>query len=149
MTHDCVGAMLVREGRVLLGRRAPDAAWLADAWDIFGGHVEPGETDEAALRRELREELGIEAGTLQPLGELAGDAPEPWRLRVFRVHEWGGQPLAHAAGGHVAMRWCTPAEARARLAPAHPGFAPLLEAALAPGAASMATDPDPDPGSPA
>jgi 8-oxo-dGTP diphosphatase len=141
--------MLVREGRVLLGRRAPDAAWLADAWDIFGGHVEPGETGEAALRRELREELGIEAGALQPLGELAGAAPEPWRLRVFGVRAWRGQPLAQAGGGHVATRWCTLAEARARLAPAHPGFAPLLEAALAPGAASMAADQDTDPGSPA
>jgi 8-oxo-dGTP diphosphatase len=149
MRHDCVGALLVRGGRVLLGLRAPDAAWLADAWDIFGGHVEAGETGEAAIRRELEEELGIRAGPVRALGELAGDAPEPWRLRVFAIHEWQGDPDVRVDGSHVAMQWCSLDEARARLAPAHPGFAPLLEAALAPGAASMAAEPDPDPGSPA
>jgi 8-oxo-dGTP diphosphatase len=149
MHHDCVGALLVRDGRVLLGLRAPDAAWLAGAWDVFGGHVEAGETGEAALRRELAEELAIRAGGLRALGELAGDAPEPWRLRMFAVHDWQGEPDPQADGSHVALRWCDLDEARARLSGAHPGFGPLLEAALAPGAASMAADPDPDPGSPA
>ncbi|MDH5835390.1 NUDIX domain-containing protein [Luteimonas kalidii] len=152
MRHDCVGALLVRDARVLLGRRAPDAAWLADAWDIFGGHLEPGETPEAALRRELREELGIDAGALQPLGELCGDQPEPWRLRAFGLHAWRGTPVAHAAGGHVGMRWCGLEEARALLLPAHAGFDALLAAALAmgggPRAASIADEPDPEPGTP-
>lgn len=147
MAHHCVGALLVRDGRVLLGLRAPDAAWLADAWDIFGGHVEPGETEEEALRRELREELGIEAGVLEPMGELDGESPEPWRLRVYRVRAWTGTPQAHRAGGHVAMHWCTHHQARDRLVPAHPGFGPLLAAAFAPGAASIAPVPVPDPGS--
>jgi 8-oxo-dGTP diphosphatase len=147
VAHDCVGALLVREGRVLLGLRAPDAAWLADAWDIFGGHVEAGETPEDALRRELREELGIEAGVLEPMGEMAGESPEPWRLRVYRVRAWTGTPQAHRAGGHVAMRWCTHDQARERLLPAHPGFDRLLAAAFAPGAASIGAGPDLDPGS--
>ena len=147
MAHDCVGALLVRDGRVLLGLRAPDAAWLAGAWDIFGGHVEPGETAEDALRRELREELGIDAGALEPLGTIAGERPEPWRLQVYRVRAWAGSPQAHREGGHVAMRWCDPDGARDRLLPAHPGFAPLLAAAFAPGAASIAAVPVPDPGS--
>ncbi|TYT27079.1 NUDIX domain-containing protein [Luteimonas viscosa] len=140
--HDCVGAMLVRDGRVLLGLRSADAAWLAGAWDIFGGHIEAGESPEDALRRELREELGVRAGALHPLGELTGDAPEAWRLRVFALHDWAGQPLAQPAGGHDAVRWCTLEEARTRLLGAHPGFATLLEQALRPRHAAS-IDPNP------
>jgi len=130
--HDCVGGLLVRDGRVLLGLRAADADWLAGAWDIFGGHIEPGERAQDALRRELDEELGIRAGALRLLGELAGEAPEPWRLRVFAVRDWQGEPRNRQPREHAGVRWCTLDEARTRLAPAHPRFAPLLERALAP-----------------
>ena len=47
--HDCVGALLVREGRILLGRRSDDCDWLAGAWDVFGGHVEAGESGRSVL----------------------------------------------------------------------------------------------------
>ena len=57
--HDCVGALVVKDGEVLLGRRSDDCDWLAGAWDVFGGHVEAGESGEQALARELDEELGI------------------------------------------------------------------------------------------
>ncbi|MBU8975723.1 NUDIX domain-containing protein [Lysobacter sp. MMG2] len=57
--HDCVGALLVRQDRILLGRRSDDCDWLAGAWDVFGGHVEAGESGEQAIARELAEELGI------------------------------------------------------------------------------------------
>jgi 8-oxo-dGTP diphosphatase len=55
-----VAAALIDDaGRVLLQRRAPDRA-MAGLWEFPGGKVEPGELPEAALVRELREELGIE-----------------------------------------------------------------------------------------
>ncbi|MDE3074733.1 MAG: NUDIX domain-containing protein, partial [Chloroflexota bacterium] len=50
-------------GRLLLHRRADDGQWAA-----FGGIVEPGETVEAAARREVREEIGIELAALTFLG---------------------------------------------------------------------------------
>jgi len=53
-----VVAALVREqGRILMSRRRPDQA-MPNLWEFPGGKVEPGEHPEAALVRELREELG-------------------------------------------------------------------------------------------
>jgi RimJ/RimL family protein N-acetyltransferase len=56
---DCVGA-LIRDGhgRVFVHRRSPDRRLLPGIWDIVGGHVEPGETPEQALAREIVEETG-------------------------------------------------------------------------------------------
>ena len=54
-----VGAMIEQGGRYLITQRPP-AATLPLLWEFPGGRVEPGETDEAALARELREEMAIE-----------------------------------------------------------------------------------------
>jgi 8-oxo-dGTP diphosphatase len=55
-----VGAMIERDdGRYLITQRPPNAT-LPLLWEFPGGRVEPGETDEEALARELREEMGIE-----------------------------------------------------------------------------------------
>ena len=55
-----VAAILRRGDQVLLCHRHPDREWYPNVWDVPGGHVEPDETLEAALQRELREELGVE-----------------------------------------------------------------------------------------
>ena len=128
--HDCVGALLVRDGRILLGRRREDCDWLAGAWDVFGGHVEAGESGEQAIARELAEELGIVvAGSdLFYVDRLEGDAPEPWRLRLYRAANWSGEPANLAE--HAELRWCALAEAQALLAGAHPDFARVLALAV-------------------
>lgn len=54
-----VGAMIEKDGRYLITQRSPRAS-LPLLWEFPGGRVEAGETDEAALARELREEMGIE-----------------------------------------------------------------------------------------
>ncbi|MBI5200158.1 MAG: 16S rRNA (cytosine(1402)-N(4))-methyltransferase RsmH [Elusimicrobia bacterium] len=59
MTQVCAGVIL-RSGMVLLCRRGPGKK-LAGKWEFPGGRIEPGETPEAALVRELKEELGIDA----------------------------------------------------------------------------------------
>jgi 8-oxo-dGTP diphosphatase len=65
-----VGAAIVRDGRVLAARRTrPSAA--AGRWEFPGGKVEAGETPDAALVREIAEELGV---TVAVTGWLAGDA---------------------------------------------------------------------------
>jgi 8-oxo-dGTP diphosphatase len=53
-----VGAMIEREGKYLITQRPPTAT-LPLLWEFPGGRVEPGESDEEALARELREEMNI------------------------------------------------------------------------------------------
>ena len=94
-----VGAAVVRDGRVLACRRtAPPAA--AGRWEFPGGKVEPGESPEVALARELHEELGVEATVTAWLDGVAaiGDAHQ---LRVALVAV-AGEPVPVE---HDAVRW--------------------------------------------
>jgi len=123
--HDCVGGLLVRGGEVLLGRRADDRDWLPGAWDLFGGHIVSGETAADALRRELHEELGIEMGASRALATLES-AEGGWRLQIFAVDDWTGEPRNRQPHEHAELRWMPLAEAQAKLAHAHPMFAAAI-----------------------
>ena len=81
----CVVGAVIRGGRVLLVRRSPSARFYPDVWDLFGGHVDGGESLEEALRREAREELGIEVLALRWLGQVY-DPVEPAVVYVSRSH---------------------------------------------------------------
>jgi len=124
--HDCVGALLVRNGQVLLGHRSSDCDWLAGAWDVFGGHIEAGESPLGALQRELAEELGVVPLAPVYLATIGGDHPEPWRLRLYLVTTWQGEPENCQPEEHAEIRWCSLAEAQERLGAAHPDFSRLL-----------------------
>jgi len=64
----CVGAIILNPaGQVFVQRRASTAAVWPGAWDIVGGHVEPGESMTDALAREVREETGWETARIGPL----------------------------------------------------------------------------------
>ncbi|MGC4772020.1 NUDIX domain-containing protein [Micromonospora sp. DT44] len=55
----CAGALIVdRDGRIFFQRRSPHRRLFPDCWDIVGGHLEPGEEIDEALRREVTEETG-------------------------------------------------------------------------------------------
>ncbi|KQW49202.1 DNA mismatch repair protein MutT [Nocardioides sp. Root1257] len=95
-----VGAAIIRDGRVLAARRtAPPAT--AGRWELPGGKVEPGETPDEALVREIREELGC---TVAVVGWLPGAVPigERHELRVAVVDLVDGEPEPHE---HDAVRW--------------------------------------------
>ena len=53
----CAAGALIRDGKVLLVKRAPWMRFYPDVWDLFGGHIEGEESAEDALRREAMEEL--------------------------------------------------------------------------------------------
>ena len=85
-------ALIDPDGRVLLARR-PEGKPMAGLWEFPGGKVEPGETPEAALIRELEEELGIRTwnSCLAPLS-FASHAYETFHLLMplFACRRWEG-----------------------------------------------------------
>ncbi len=85
-------ALIDRDGRVLVAER-PAGKSLAGLWEFPGGKVEPGETPEAALIRELREELAIEtwASCLAPL-TFASHSYEAFHLLMplYACRKWEG-----------------------------------------------------------
>lgn len=100
-----VGAAIVRDGRVLAARRtAPPAT--AGRWELPGGKVEPGETPEAALVREIAEELGC---TVAVTGWLPGEVAigERHVLTVAVAELVAGEPQPHE---HDAVRWLAAGE---------------------------------------
>ncbi len=85
-------ALVDADGRVLLAKRPPGKP-LAGLWEFPGGKVEPGETPEAALIRELTEELDIEvvAKCLAPLSFASHGYPEFHLLMpLFICRRWEG-----------------------------------------------------------
>ncbi|WP_190023030.1 (deoxy)nucleoside triphosphate pyrophosphohydrolase [Streptomyces hiroshimensis] len=99
-----VGAALFDEGKLLAARRSAPPE-LAGRWELPGGKLEPGESAEQALVRELREELGVEA---EPLERVVGE----WPLRPpYVLHVWTARLLAGEARplqDHDELRWLTP-----------------------------------------
>ena len=87
-----VTAAVMREGPdVLIARRAPGRR-MAGLWEFPGGKTEPGETPQAALARELREELDIETRIGPLLDAYCHDyGPEPIRILFFAVERVRGE----------------------------------------------------------
>lgn len=87
-------ALIDPDGRVLLAQR-PEGKSMAGLWEFPGGKVEPGESPEAALIRELQEELGINtwSSCLAPL-TFASHAYENFHLLMplFACRKWDGIP---------------------------------------------------------
>jgi 8-oxo-dGTP diphosphatase len=106
--HQIVCGALVRGDQVLLVHRSPDRHAYPNVWDLPGGHVEAGETELAALAREMHEELGVQIapGSMAPLCRLrAGSHEEPVHLSAWLVGGWQGMPTNAAPDEHDELRW--------------------------------------------
>ncbi len=104
-------ALIDADGRVLLAQR-PAGKAMAGLWEFPGGKVEQGETPEAALIRELHEELGIGtwASCLAPL-TFASHAYADFHLLMplFACRKWEGTPQSREG---QALKWVRPNELR-------------------------------------
>lgn len=116
-------ALIDVDGRILLTQR-PEGKSMAGLWEFPGGKVEPGETPEVALIRELEEELGINtwASCLAPLTFASHTYPEFHLLMpLFACRKWEG--IVQGREGQ-ALKWVRAAELRSY--PMPPADIPLI-----------------------
>ncbi len=116
-------ALVDADGRVLVQQRPPGTS-MARLWEFPGGKIEPDETPEAALVRELHEELGIvvDHTCLAPAAfasEALGD--RHLLLLLYALRKWTGIPEARHA---TALRWLRPVQMHALAMP--PADRPLI-----------------------
>jgi len=116
-------ALVDVDGRVLLAQR-PEVKSMAGLWEFPGGKVEPGESPEGALIRELHEELGIETwdSCLAPL-TFASHGYDDFHLLMplFICRRWDGTPVAREG---QTLRWVRGQDLRSY--PMPPADIPLI-----------------------
>lgn len=109
-----VAGFLKKDGKILVGQR-PENNSLPGQWEFPGGKIEPGETPEQALVRELQEELGIDA----EIGDLKLACTHSYGdvgilILFYEVLFWKGQPKAQH---HMMLEWIHPEELKHRNIP--------------------------------
>ena len=113
MAHDLLlvvaAALVDPDGRVLIAQR-PEGKSMAGLWEFPGGKIEKAETPEAALIRELREELGILV--MEPCLAPFTFASHTYGgfhllMRLYICRRWEGEPRPLT---HVALKWVRPRE---------------------------------------
>ena len=115
-----VGVLIDAAGDFLLTSR-PEGKVYAGYWEFPGGKLEAGESVEAALRRELHEELGIEIGAAEPWKIELMDYPHARvRLHFCKVFAWRGEFQMRE---QQAMAW---QRLPVAVAPVLPGTLPVL-----------------------
>lgn len=118
-------AALVGGDRRILLQQRPPGRQMAGLWEFPGGKLEPDELPEAALVRELREELGIDTDPASLAPAVFASAPVEGRhmlLLLYICRRWRGEPRPLDAS---ALKWARPSEMFAL--PMPPADKPLIE----------------------
>jgi 8-oxo-dGTP diphosphatase len=125
--HVAAAAVFDDRQRVLICRR-PLHAHQGGLWEFPGGKLEPGETTESALRRELKEEVGINVISARPLIRVHHDYPD----RNVLLDVWCVEKFTGIAAGHEGqlIRWVLPGELNRYRFPA--ANAPIIKAVSLP-----------------
>ncbi len=125
---DVAVAVLIRsDGAALLAQR-PETKVYSGYWEFPGGKIEPGEPVPEALRREVREELGIEVERAYPWITRVFVYPHAKvRLHFYRVYAWRGEPRAVE---HQAIAWQRPNAIE--LDPLLPANGPVIRSLMLP-----------------
>ena len=116
VVYVAAAALINQDGLILLAQRPPGKA-MAGLWEFPGGKIEPDETPEAALIRELREELAIEVSEndVEPI-TFASHTYQSFHLfmPLFSVRHWIGTP--HPSEGQK-LAWVAPQDLHSYPAP--------------------------------
>jgi 8-oxo-dGTP diphosphatase len=100
------GAAILRDGKLLLIKRAKPPE--AGCWGLPGGKVDPFEAVQAAVRREIAEELGLELvgeRLLCVVDQIDRDGGDHWVSPVFLAEAFAGEPANLEPEKHTALGW--------------------------------------------
>lgn len=133
ITHVAAGVLIKPSGEYLLASRPSNKPW-AGWWEFPGGKIEADESPEVALKRELKEELGISVTRIQPWLQRVYDYPETHdspaktvHLHFFFVSEWQGE--LHPNEG---QEFCWQNPQAITVSPVLPANAPIMKALALP-----------------
>ena len=106
----CACGVLMEDGRILLGKRAPHRELYPSAWDMVGGHQEAGETLDQTLVREFEEEIDVtpmafekRVVIVEPRSEENGERD----YHVYAITRWHGPGPQMCGDEHTALDWFT------------------------------------------
>jgi 8-oxo-dGTP diphosphatase len=112
MPHEVVAALIIQSQMILLGQRSATRTFYPGVWDVFGGHVEPGEQHHQTLVRELQEELGITPTQWSYLETITISLPaslnessDQLTVHLYLVSTWDGIPLNRQIDEHSEIGW--------------------------------------------
>jgi mutator protein MutT len=141
MIQEVVAALIVESQMILLGQRAATRTFYPNVWDVFGGHIEPGEHQHQTLVRELQEELGITPTKQTFLETLVVSIPKRREVHAYQLYlhlylvtAWSGTPVNRQLHEHASIQWFSLAQA-VQLDLAHPSYPRLFAKCLTPATA--------------
>jgi len=132
MKQEVVAALIIESQMILLGKRSLAREFYPNVWDVFGGHIEPGEHQHQTLIRELQEELGITPTKWTFLETIVASIPEERGVQSYQLHlhlylvtAWSGTPVNQQLHEHSSIQWFA-LEQALQLDLAHPTYSQIF-----------------------